>query len=149
MTAADIRARGDGRLADARERLAALETSAPRDRDVLLAAVNELQLALSNIQSDVSVLLNVHPDPRARAECEATQRESTKLSVRVNQSRPIYDALSTLDLGDLDPAGRRAVELTLRDMRRAGVALDPTRRERAQDLRKRITELSQAYGRNI
>lgn len=149
VTAADIRARGDARLAEARERLAELESGAPRGRDALLKAVDELQLLLSNVASDVSVLMNVHPDARAREECEATQRESTKLSMRVSQSRPIYDALSAIDTRDLTAPARRAIELTLRDMKRAGVALDPDRREQAQELRRRITELSQAYARNI
>ena len=149
ITAADVRARGDARIADAQERLAALEAAPSKDRGALLKAVDELQRVMSNIHSDAAVLMNVHPDQRAREECEATQRASTKLSMRVNQSRPIYEALSALDTRGLDGPARRALELTLRDMRRAGVALDPARRERAQELRRRITELSQAYGRNI
>lgn len=149
MTADDIRARGDRRLADARERLQRLETSAPRDATALLRAVDELQLAMTNIASEVSVLVNVHPDVAAREACEAIQRESTTLSVRVSQSRPVYDALSGIDLAAMDGPARRAVELTLRDMRRAGVALDEEHRRRAQEIRTRITALSQDYARNI
>ncbi|HZP95252.1 MAG TPA: M3 family metallopeptidase [Candidatus Limnocylindria bacterium] len=149
MTAADIRSRGEGRLADARDRLVKLEASAPREPHALLRAVDELQLVLWNVASEVSVLMNVHPDVAAREVCEAIQRESTTLSVRVAQSRPIYDALSAVDRTALDGPARRAVELTLMDMRRAGVALDEERRKRAQELRARITRLSQDYGRNI
>jgi len=149
VTAADIRSRGEGRLADARDRLVKLEASAPREPHALLRAVDELQLVLWNVASEVSVLMNVHPDVAAREVCEAIQRESTTLSVRVAQSRPIYDALSAVDRTALDGPARRAVELTLMDMRRAGVALDEERRKRAQELRARITRLSQDYGRNI
>src|SRR5581483_1940624 len=123
--------------------------SAPREPHALLRAVDELQLVLWNVASEVSVLMNVHPDVAAREVCEAIQRESTTLSVRVAQSRPIYDALSAVDRTALDGPARRAVELTLMDMRRAGVALDEERRKRAQELRARITRLSQDYGRNI
>ncbi len=149
MTADDIRARGESRLADARDRLATLEASAPREPRALLRAVDEMQLAMTNVASEVGVLMNVHPDLAAREACEAIQRESTTLSVRVSQSRPIYDALSKVDLASLDGPARRAVELTLMDMRRAGVALDEERRRRAQEIRARITQLSQDYGRNI
>lgn len=149
MSATDIRARGDAWLAEARDRLASLESAAPRGRDELLRAVDELHLVLANVASDVSVLMNVHPDLAARETCEALQREATQLSVRVSQSRPIYDALAAVDPATLDPRARRALELTLRDMRRAGVSLDPERRARAQELRGRIVDLSQAYGRNI
>src|SRR5260370_2718299 len=152
MTADDIRSRGEARLADVRERLARIEAAAAKDRDALLHDVDELQLALTNAASQLGVLVNVHPDIAAREACEAIQLEATRLSVRVAQSRPIYDALSKVELGPpggLDGPARRAVELTLRDMRRAGVALDEAKRAKAQEIRQRITALSQSYARNL
>jgi thimet oligopeptidase len=149
MTADDIRSRGESRLVDARELLARLEADAPKDRGALLRAVDELLLALTNVASQLGVLVNVHPDVAAREACEAIQLEATKLSVRVGQSRPIYQALSNVDLGPLDGPARRAVELTLRDMRRSGVALDEAGRAKAQQIRSRITSLSQSYARNL
>jgi thimet oligopeptidase len=149
MTADDIRSRGESRLADAQARLAKLESAASRDRDALLREVDDLQLALTNIASDISVLVNVHPDLDAREACEALQRQSTELAVRVLQSRPLYDALMAISTNGLDAHAQRARELTLRDMTRAGVALDPARRAKAQELRARVTQLSQAYARNL
>jgi thimet oligopeptidase len=149
MTADDIRSRGGTALAGVRKSIDWLGSSPPADRGALLRAVDELQLALTNVASQVSLLVNVHPDLAAREACEALQVEATQLSVRLSQSRPVYDALSRVDLAALDPRARRAVELTLRDMRRAGVALDPERRKKAQQLRERITQLSQSYGRNL
>ena len=149
MTASDIRSRGETRLADAQARLTQLERGATPDRDALLHAVDDLQLTLTNVASDISVLVNVHPDLEAREACEAIQQRSTELGVRVLQSRPIYDALSAMSLEGLDAHARRAIDLTLRDMRRAGVALEPTARAKAQELRARITQLSQAYARNL
>jgi thimet oligopeptidase len=149
MTADDIRSRGESRLADAKARLAKLESDPPRDRDALLRSVDDLQLALTNIASDISVLVNVHPDVEAREACETIQQQSTELGVRVLQSRPIYDALTAVSTDGLDAHARRARDLVLRDMTRAGVALDPARRAKAQELRARITQLSQAYARNL
>ena len=100
MTADDIRSRGESRLADTKERLANLESAPPQGRDALLRAVDDLQLALANIASDISVLVNVHPDLDAREACEAIQQQSTELGVRVLQSRPIYDALMTVSTTD-------------------------------------------------
>ena len=149
MTTDEIRSRGEARLADARERLAQLEARAPRDPMTLLRAVDEMHLALGNAASEVGVIKEVHPDLAAREVCEAIQVEATRLSVRVSQSRQVYDALSAIDLARIEPNARRATLLTLRDMERAGVALDEARREKAQELRTLITTLSQAYGRNI
>ena len=149
MTADDIRSLGESRLADARQRLERLEKDAPTDRDALLRGVDELTLSLTNVASQLGVLVNVHPDLEAREACEAIQIEATRLSVQVGQSRPIFDALSKVDLASLDGPARRAVELTLRDMRRAGVHLDETTRAKARDIRQKITTLSQSYARNL
>ncbi|HLQ05431.1 MAG TPA: peptidase M3, partial [Verrucomicrobiae bacterium] len=149
MTADDIRARGESALADAAKMLTSLEATPPKERDPLLRAVDGLQLALINAASQVSVLMNVHPDVAAREACEAIQQEATKLGVRFHQSRPLYDALSAIDRSALDPHAQRALDLTLMDMRRAGVALDETKRTKAQELRSKITTLSQTYGRNL
>ncbi len=149
ITAEEIRRRGEDRLVSARQLLSGLEASPPTSRFGLLRGVDELQRELSEAASEVGLLKEVHPDLKAREACEALQVEAKRLSVRAAQSRPIYDALAKVDTSTLEPAARRAVELTLRDMKRAGVTLDPERRERAQQLHARITELSQAYARNI
>ena len=149
MTADEIRTRGESGLEQASRDIDGLERDARRDARRLLEAVDAIQLGLTNVSSQLSVLVNVHPDLAAREACEALQLEATKLSVRFSQSRPIYDALSAIDKGGLDARARRAVDLTLMDMRRAGVALDETKRKRAQDLRERMTQLSQTYGRNL
>ena len=149
MTAEDIRTRGETALADAAARFDALEREAPREPRALLDSVDALQLALTNVASSVSVLVNVHPDLAAREACESIQREATTLSVRFAQSRPVYDALSAVDTVAFDRPTRRMVKLTLQDMRRAGAHLDDAARAKAQQLRRRITELSQTYGRNL
>ena len=149
MTAAGIRAQGDAWLREAGDRLATLEGAPPDGRDALTREIDRIQLLLTNAASSVSVLVNVHPDVAARETCEALQREATQLSVRFSQSRPIYDALSKIDRRGLDGTAQRMVALTLQDMRRAGAHLDEAARAKAQQLRLRITELSQAYGRNL
>ncbi|HYK98526.1 MAG TPA: M3 family metallopeptidase [Candidatus Acidoferrales bacterium] len=149
MTAAGIRGQGDAWLSEARDRIAKLEVAPPHDRDALMHEVDRIQHLLTNAASSVSVLVNVHPDLAARETCEALQREATQVSVGFSQSRPIYEALSKIDGSGLDGPAQRMVALTLQDMRRAGAHLDDAARAKAQQLRLRITELSQAYGRNL
>jgi Zn-dependent oligopeptidase len=149
MTADDIRTRGESGITNVHKGIEQLERDPPRDARKLLEAVDAIQLGLTNAASQIGVLVNVHPDLAAREACEALQIEATKLGVRFAQSRPIYDALSAVDTGVFDAHARRAVDLTLMDMRRAGVTLDDTKRKRAQELRERITALSQTYGRNL
>ena len=141
--------RGIALLAQARSALAALESRPAAGATDLIRAIDELQLILLNASSEVGLLAEVHPDLAVREAAEALQRDATRLQTAVHQSAPIHAALSAVDRATLDGPARRMVELTLRDMRRAGAALDPAGRERAQALRERITALSQDYSRNI
>ncbi len=148
-TAARIRARNAGYIARARELLAELEARTPADPAELIRQVDELQLVLLNAGSEVGVLSEVHPELAVRETAEALAREASRLATAVNQSATVHAALAALDRDALDAPARRMVELTLRDMRRAGAALDPGGQQRAQALRERITALSQDYSRNI
>ena len=133
----------------ARELLEQLEQQPPAAPADLVRAVDELQLVLLNAGSEVGLLSEVHPDLAVRETAEALQREVTRLATAVNQSAGIHRSLTAIDPAALDAPARRMVELTLRDMRRAGAALDAAGKERAQALRERITALSQDYSRNI
>ena len=135
-----------GRARGLLEQLEQQPPAAPAD---LVRAVDELQLVLLNAGSEVSLLSEVHPDLAVRETAEAIQREVTRLATAVNQSSGIHRSLTAIDPAALDAPARRMVELTLRDMRRAGAALDAAGKERAQALRERITALSQDYSRNI
>ena len=141
--------RGAALLAQARAALAALESGPPSAAADLIRQMDDLQLTLLNASSEVGLLAEVHPDLAVREAAEALQREATRLQTEVNQSATIHAALAAIDLVALDVPDRRMVELTLRDMRRAGAALDTAGRQRTQDLRERITALSQDHSRNI
>jgi len=141
--------RGAALLTQARAALAAIESGPPSGAADLLRHVDELQLMLLNASSEVGLLAEVHPDLAVREAAEALQREATRLQTAACQSAAIHRALAAIGVAALDGPARRMVELTLRDMRRAGAALDATGRERTQELRERITTLSQDYSRNI
>ncbi|HUQ17702.1 MAG TPA: M3 family metallopeptidase [Candidatus Saccharimonadales bacterium] len=148
-TVAMITERNSALIARARTLFAELEAQTPTDPRALIEKVDGLQLVLLNAGSEVGVLSEVHPDLAVRESTERLSREVTRLVTAVNQSGRIHDALAALDPEALDTPERRMVELTLRDMRRAGAALGPSGQQRAQELRERITALSQDYSRNI
>ena len=147
--AARIHQRNAALIARARALSAALEVRTPAAPADLIRQVDELQLTLLNAASEVGLLSEVHPDLAVRETAEALQREVTRLATATSQSATVHAALAAIDIAALDAPARRMVELTLRDMRRAGADLDRTGQQRAQGLRERITALSQDYSRNI
>jgi thimet oligopeptidase len=63
--------------------------------------------------------------------------------------REVFDQLSAIDQGHLDPPALRVRSLAVRSFRRAGVDLDEPTREEIRELNDRETVLSQAFSRNI
>ena len=80
------------------------------------------------------------------------QPHVVRLSLRVAQSRPLYDALLALRGGpawaSLDEGRRRVVESAIRDARDAGVGLDGPARERFLEIATRLSELSTKFSNN-
>ena len=64
-------------------------------------------------------------------------------------SRPLYDAVSRLDVADADAETRHSVEKLLLSFRLAGVDKDDATRERIRQLNDAIVATGQARGRNI
>ena len=110
---------------------------------------NELTLALLDAATAASLLAHSHPDPVVRDRAESAAQQAAALGNEVRQDRRIYDALSGVDAGTLDDAAARALVMSLRDFRRAGVDRDETTRERLRELADRDKELSQAFERNV
>ena len=140
--------RCDDRL-DAVRRTADAIAAEAGDPAAVLERWNELTLALLDAATAASLLAHSHPDPVVRDRAESAAQQAAALGNEVRQDRRIYDALSGVDAGTLDDAAARALEMSLRDFRRAGVDRDETTRERLRELADRDKELSQAFERNV
>jgi thimet oligopeptidase len=66
----------------------------------------------------------VHPDEEIRTAAEECEQGFSKLGTDISVSRPLYEALGKLDVGNEDDVTRRWKEKLLRDFRRAGVDKD-------------------------
>jgi thimet oligopeptidase len=137
-------------LAEARGLLESLRRrSGGGGADDTLVPFNRISLLLSNVLSRAGLLANVHPDPRARAAAEASEREASALATELSLDPDVYRAFLDVPLEGRDRVTRRLVEHTLRDFRRAGVDRDAATREALRELRLREVELGQLFARNI
>ncbi len=147
--ARELVARNRARL----ERAAAIqrrleETGAPFTEGNVLAPLNDLSLEVANVESESSLLAEVHPELAVRQAAEEMAQESEKFRTGLAQSRPIYDALGAAEARTLDPVALRALTLTRQDMKRAGVELDETGRGRVRRLREELVLVEQEFARN-
>ena len=145
-SAAQLTERARQGLAEAEALLARIESAAGSDRASVLEPFNEAWLAATTVSLEAGLMKEVHPDKAVRTAAEEIGLEHARFHTRLQHSRPLYDALGRV--APADPLERRLVEVVRRDMRLAGVELDPAGRKRVLALREELTKLGQDFGRN-
>nr|WP_300047753.1 M3 family metallopeptidase [uncultured Nocardioides sp.] len=122
------------------------------DAPVVLVAWNKAETAIANAEA-VALWAEVHPDAAVRDLADDLSQQVQKYVTELGLDRDlfaVFDRLATSsDLSVLDADGRRVLEHTLRDFRRAGVDRDDATRDRLRALSERSVKLSQDFGRNI
>ncbi|WP_416954621.1 M3 family metallopeptidase [Nocardioides sp. T5] len=122
------------------------------DAPVVLVAWNKAETALANAEA-VALWAEVHPDAAVRDRADDLSQQVQKYVTELGLDRDLYAVLDRLatssDLSALDADGRRVLEHTLRDFRRAGVDRDDATRDRLRELSEQGVKLSQDFGRNI
>ena len=102
----------------------------------------------------VSHLKGVRDSEALREAYDEMQPKVVGASLRIGQSRPIYDALVALTENEtawaaLTPAQKRAVECEVRDAKLGGVALDGAAKERYNEIAKELSQLSTQFSNNV
>ena len=148
-TAAAIKARCDMGVARSTAMRKALETSkgTPTVGTTLLA-YDKLQELIGDIAGESTIYRQVSPTAASRSageQCEVRiASEATKLSL----SRPIYERLKAIK-APADAPTQLYLTRTLGAFERAGIALDPAGRAKAQALSDEISNLSTSFEANI
>jgi thimet oligopeptidase len=140
----------DARLAHARQLLAQL-TSETRARSIdnTLRVFDDVQLELDAVAQQAGLIQSVHPDAAMRETAEKVSQKASTLGTEVSLNRGVFDALSALDVHAADAETQYYLQRLVRDFRLAGVDKDEATRKRIQALRDELTEISQAFDRNI
>jgi thimet oligopeptidase len=148
--ASELLERNRGRIARAEAELWRIREAAPPFTESnVLRPYNEIGIEVSGAASECGLMAEVHPDPEVRAAGDTIVQEVSAFTTRLGQDRPLYDALGGLDQTALDPIARRVVELACRDMRRAGVELDPADQETVRMVRAELVKVEQEFAKNI
>jgi oligopeptidase A len=121
--------------------------------DAIVPPLDEIGDRLARVWGVVSHLMSVRNSPELRAAHERVQPEVVAFSLRLGQSRALYDALRALRAGPawaaLDATRRRIVELLIRDAELSGVGLDGAARERFNAIQAELAELATRFSNNV
>eukprot|EP00568_Trieres_chinensis_P013774 CAMPEP_0183295840 /NCGR_PEP_ID=MMETSP0160_2-20130417/3637_1 /TAXON_ID=2839 ORGANISM="Odontella Sinensis, Strain Grunow 1884" /NCGR_SAMPLE_ID=MMETSP0160_2 /ASSEMBLY_ACC=CAM_ASM_000250 /LENGTH=776 /DNA_ID=CAMNT_0025457377 /DNA_START=88 /DNA_END=2418 /DNA_ORIENTATION=+ len=158
----DLLAKLDADFASLEEKLSSSSSASASDFDDVLPAVERIQSPLGYVWGVAGHLNGVKNGDELREAYEKNQPGVVQAMTRFSQSRPLYDALkgieasweasSASESGDDDfytNQKRRAVEGNLRSMTLGGVGLEGERKERFNEMRMRLAELSTKFGNNV
>ena len=109
---------------------------------------------LGRAWGSVTHLKAVKDSPELRAAVEEVQPERVAFSLRLSQSRPLYDALAALKADDkafaqLSDSRRRAVDAELRDFTLGGVSLEGAQKEKFNAVQQELSKLSTQFSNNV
>lgn len=133
-----------------REHLAKLESfNGKATVDEYYKSLDSLATSLGTITSYATSLSAIHPDPELRTAGEECAQLLAEIGTDLGLSRPVYEAVSHLDVSQEDEATKYSVEKTLLNYRLSGVDKDEATRERIRELNRELVDIGQTFDRNI
>lgn len=120
-----------------------------RNLQTTLLPLNELEVLIGKGYNRAQLYFNVHPEPGVRDVAEKCEQDFSELLTQISLSRPLYDAISIVDVNNADNATQRYWQHTLRDFKRAGVDKDKATRGKIEKLQEELVKLGQIFSNNI
>mmetsp|Transcript_10774 Transcript_10774/g.15722 ORF Transcript_10774/g.15722 Transcript_10774/m.15722 type:complete len:753 (-) Transcript_10774:85-2343(-) len=126
--------------------------------DDILPELEKMQFPLGYVWGVAGHLNGVKNSDELRTAYESAQPSVVTTMSKFSQSRPLFEALSAIEKewGSADEADdfhtqqkRRAVENNLRAMKLGGVGLEGDAKERFNEIKLRLAEISTAFSNNV
>jgi Zn-dependent oligopeptidase len=150
LSAEELRRRGAECLANEQKRLGEVmgHAGAPAVEN-FLEPLNQILVTVRDIGAHGGLMFQAHPDPEVRQVGRELSEASDRFFNELRVDEAVYRAIRSIDLSGTDLETRVSVEKLLRDMRRAGVELDPSQRQQIVELANRIDRDANEFTANI
>ena len=153
MEASQVAEAMDRVIATAEKKIDDIELNLTPTWEGVMQPLEVLDLPFSYAWSPVGHLLGVKNSDDLRKAHEAIQPRMVERSLRINQSKPIYDCLKALqaepDWDRLDEAQRRAIEGKVLQAEHAGVGLHGEQKERFLEISRELSRISTTFSNNV
>jgi oligopeptidase A len=140
-------------LGELETELSRVEAQAAPTWQALVEPIERMADRLALTWGVVGHLMSVKNSEELRRAYESVQPDVVRFSIRLAQSRAIYEGLQALRAGDafreLDAAQQRIVDLLLRDAELAGVGLQGEERERFNAIQTERAELRTQFSNHV
>ena len=149
LTPASAAARLPALLEEAERGVAALERDGASSFEGLVWRLDDATRELWRLWGEISHMLGVMNSEGWRKLEEEFQPRIVEFSLRVGQSRKIYEAARRLAASETDSVRRRILEKTVQSAELAGVALDDAKKTRFNEIQARLAQLSTDFSNAV
>ncbi|MDD5629289.1 MAG: Zn-dependent oligopeptidase [Elusimicrobia bacterium] len=114
-------------------------------------ALSEADVRFQEATVGASFMTDVSPDAKVRRMADAIDRRSSRLSIGLAARQDIYQAYKDVAAKGETLTGedKKLLAETIRGYERSGMGLPQTERARLDQIRQRLSDLSQAFSKNL
>ena len=120
-----------------------------KSKNNTLKLYNQMQVHIDAMTSLPSLLAEVHPDAKVRAEAEKCIQEVSEFTTGLSLNQRLYQVFSQIKTAKRSADAKRLVSNTLRDFKRSGIDKDEATRAKIKALEEELVVIGQTFGRNI
>ena len=131
------------------QQLAALEQDAPVTWQDLVEGLERLNDRFGYTWSLIGHMLGVNNDDTLRLAYQEVQPKLVEFSIKIGQSKPLYEKLVQLQATPLDETQQRIVDALVRQAKHSGVGLEGDARKRFNVIQQELAQLSTNFSNNL
>ena len=116
-----------------------------------VVALDDLAYEANNVGNKATIIKQANTDPKMRAAAEKAVKAMDDWFVGIDYREDVYKSIKALAETNPQLTGedKKLLDETMRDYRRAGLALPPEKRKEVEQLRKQLAKLGTDFGTNI
>jgi thimet oligopeptidase len=116
-----------------------------------VVALDTLGYEANKVANKATIIKEAHTDPKMRAAAESAVKTLNDWFVGIDYREDVYKSIKAFadTKPQLEGEDRKLLNETMRDYRRAGLALPPAKRKEVEQLRKQLAKLGTEFGTNI
>lgn len=153
INASDAQPAVDAVLAECETLLTKLEQNPGTTWETLLDPLETIRRKIHSTWGPIQHLIGVKNSPELREAYQASMPKMVTFSLRMSQSKPIFDALKKLrdakDFDSLPMAKQRVIDSSLLSAKLSGIELEGGAQERFNQISQDMSQIQTAYSNNV
>ena len=121
--------------------------------DGLILKLEEMERPFEQVWGPVGHFMGVKNSNELREAYESVQGKVVELSLKIGQSREVYDGLVALRdseaFAGFSDAQKRAIELRIKGAERSGISLEGEKRDKFNEIATKLSKLSTDFSNNV